>query len=215
MCLALTNVRPPHTPVGCRADAECLGSEACRNGVCVDVCRVDDPCVVSAECFGEDHEARCRCPQGMVGDPYTDRCRPKTCDNDDDCPMEHMCLDGQCKAACDQVTCGRNAQCKPQDHRPLCFCPIGTSGNPSVLCLPSEQPLVPSCSADVDCPGGQACVDQQCTGLCALVRCGQFAQCRVVESSRADTPYRTAVCECLPGYVGDANTQCRESKTHH
>lgn len=56
--------------VGCSSDNDCAFTETCRNTQCVNPCQVGSPCALSAECEAHSHKATCRCPIGLVGDPF-------------------------------------------------------------------------------------------------------------------------------------------------
>ena len=61
--------------IGCSSDDECASTQACRNRGCVNPCAYDDPCGTNAQCTVNDHNAVCKCPPGMTGDPYS-QCVP-------------------------------------------------------------------------------------------------------------------------------------------
>ena len=42
-------------PIGCTRDEECLNTETCASGTCINPCLVDDPCGANAECYPQDH----------------------------------------------------------------------------------------------------------------------------------------------------------------
>ena len=56
--------------IGCSSNDECASTQACRNRGCVNPCAYDDPCGSNAQCTVSDHNAVCKCPIGMTGDPY-------------------------------------------------------------------------------------------------------------------------------------------------
>ncbi|XP_026683576.1 tenascin-like [Diaphorina citri] len=90
-------------------------------------------CGVNAVCVVNNHEARCFCPPGSyVGDPNIE-CRQVPCVHNHDCSTSHACdlLSHTCIPACDSGACGTNAVCIPEDHRPVCHCPVGTHPSPS------------------------------------------------------------------------------------
>lgn len=59
------------------------------------------------------------------------------------------------------------------------------------------------------CPSKLACFDGVCKDPCLESKpCGRNAIC-LVENS---LPVRTMVCECLQGYVGNAEVECRLRK---
>lgn len=67
----------------------------------------------------------------------------------------------------------------------------------------------PQCSMDADCPSKLACFSGECKNPCYETKpCGSHATCSVVDS----LPLRTMVCQCEPGYIGDADVACRLGK---
>lgn len=66
------------------------------------------------------------------------------------------------------------------------------------------------CENDGECPSQLACINAQCKNPCAEGRpCGINAECRVLDT----LPVRTMICECLPGYRGNAAVECRLRKS--
>lgn len=202
----MTNKRLYSSVIGCENSKDCPASLACHNEQCVDPCSVNNPCASNAECFSQHHKAECRCPSGLEGDPYV-RCETRGCATDTDCPKDHACLNNQCTDVCAQNNCAPGAVCYPQDHRGLCRCPAGYVGDPTTKC---ERTQEPACTSDQQCEVGLACINNQCLNPCDSQVCGNNAECQVVES----LPFKSMTCRCLPGYLGDANIQCRQSKDH-
>src|SRR5699024_10509751 len=73
------------------------------------------------------------------------------------------------------------------------------------------QPVQHSCTDDSNCAEFQSCRRvptgmKNCTDVCSNIRCGLNAHCigRVHQ----------AVCECLPGFAGDATRQCQIPAQH-
>lgn len=63
---------------------------------------------------------------------------------------------------------------------------------------------------DADCASKLACFGGECKNPCFETKpCGKNAQCLVVDS----LPLRTMSCLCLPGFVGDADIECKLGKT--
>lgn len=70
------------------------------------------------------------------------------------------------------------------------------------------EPLAipPQCTMDSDCASKLACFDGNCRNPCYEIKpCGPNAECTVVDT----LPHRTMSCQCVPGYVGDADIQCK------
>lgn len=92
------------------------------------------------------------------------------------------------------------------NHRPQCSCPPGYTGNPLSSCKIESIEEKPECKMDADCPKKLACFNGICKNPCYETHpCGKNTECIVVDS----LPLRTMSCMCLPGYVGDADTECR------
>ena len=53
------------------------------------------------------------------------------CEADEECPLDKACHNTLCVNPCQ---CGINAECTVINHKPLCYCPPGYSGNPEVEC---------------------------------------------------------------------------------
>jgi hypothetical protein len=71
-----------------------------------------------------------------------------------------------------------------------------------------SAPIVeqPQCTADVDCASKLACFSGTCRNPCIETKpCAVNAACTVVDT----LPLRTMSCSCLPGFVGDADVECK------
>jgi len=91
-----------------------------------------NPCGPGAECLARGRQAECKCPAGFKGDPYA-FCKRGDCEYDHECSSSLACFDYNCRDPC-IGTCGRNANCEVQDHRPICSCPQGFTGDPLSGC---------------------------------------------------------------------------------
>merc|ERR1711973_258561 len=91
-----------------------------------------DPCGAGAECLRRGQQAQCQCPAGFKGDPYV-FCKRGDCEYDSDCASSLACFDFNCRDPC-IGTCGRNANCEVRNHRPICSCPQGFTGDPLAAC---------------------------------------------------------------------------------
>jgi len=56
------------------------------------------------------------------------------CQSNDECPIDNSCVNKLCRDACNPGVCGNNADCQTLEHRPICTCPPGTTGNPTIKC---------------------------------------------------------------------------------
>lgn len=66
--------------------------------------------------------------------------------------------------------------------------------------------IPPQCTMDSDCASKLACFNGDCRNPCSVIKpCGANAECTVVDT----LPHRTMSCQCIPGYVGDADIQCK------
>ena len=62
------------------------------------------------------------------------------------------------------------------------------------------------CYVDDDCAYSDVCNEGSCINACRLLRCGNNAKC--------ETGKHSARCICLPGYTGNAQTECSLCKLH-
>lgn len=62
---------------------------------------------------------------------------PEPCQSDNDCIENEACYMGLCQDPCEFASvCAPTAQCQTKLHRPICSCPKGHEGNPTVKCTP-------------------------------------------------------------------------------
>lgn len=125
------------------------------------------------------HVAICD-PCSSPNSQYDPKCRPE-CITDVDCPFDRACIRHNCVDPC-PGSCGHNALCLVQNHRPTCSCPNDLYGNPYEYCSTPNvivhQPV--SCDGSI---------------------CGSNAECRNNGQALA--------CTCLTGYYGDPLIGCR------
>lgn len=93
------------------------------------------PCGANAECRESNGAGSCTCLPEYYGDPYTG-CRPE-CVQNSDCDRSKACVNNKCKDPCPGV-CGINAECRVQNHAPICLCLIGYEGDPTRSCQLTE-----------------------------------------------------------------------------
>ncbi|CAH1404987.1 unnamed protein product [Nezara viridula] len=187
--------------IGCRTDSECPVTESCVNKQCMDPCRLAK-CGIGAYCEPEGGKGRCICPPGSLGNPFIS-CETPQCTQDVDCPSQLACRNLKCVDPCD---CAPGAICTVAGHQPTCRCPPGYSGNPHQSCTIAPIVDTTKCQMDADCASKLACFSGECKNPCTETNpCGTNAECRVVDT----LPLRTMSCHCLPGYIGDADVQCK------
>ncbi|ENN73328.1 hypothetical protein YQE_10090, partial [Dendroctonus ponderosae] len=192
--------------IGCRSDSDCAPIYACINRECVDPCSFTS-CGLNALCIADgNHKARCYCPEAFRGNPLVQCNRPE-CTRDEECAYNLACRNERCQDPCN---CGRNAVCNVFAHRAQCSCPPGYVGNPLEACAVQVYAEEPQCKIDSDCPSKLACFGGLCKNPCIETKpCGKNAECIVVDS----LPLRTMSCMCLPGYIGDADVDCKRAPT--
>ena len=125
---------------GCKSDNECPILEACYNRECLDPCQFEK-CGVNAECSVRNHRASCKCRQGYKGNPY-ELCRQYECLSDPECADYLACRNEKCVDPCED--CSINADCTARNHRAICECRVGYTGNPyGSVCSKSKSFLFP------------------------------------------------------------------------
>ncbi|KAL3272714.1 hypothetical protein HHI36_014176 [Cryptolaemus montrouzieri] len=92
-------------------------------------------CGAKAECKIEETEI-CKCLPGYHGNPYIG-CFKK-CATNLECTNEDLCSNGTCENAC-KNSCGINAICKADKHKPQCSCPAKYKGDPHKICFPNKE----------------------------------------------------------------------------
>lgn len=91
---------------------------------------VPSPCGPNSECRVIGEQAACSCLPNFIG--RVPNCRPE-CTSDSECSSNLACLNQKCKDPCPGA-CGTNALCTTVNHRAVCSCQIGYSGNPAIRC---------------------------------------------------------------------------------
>lgn len=125
----------------------------------------------------------------FYGDPYSTKgCRTE-CDSDDDCDNDKTCTNTRCIDPCPGA-CGINAYCQGLQHKPICSCPAGYTGDAYSRCK----------NIELDSPKEYVTTPRPASP-CSPSPCAYNAQCSV--------EYNVAKCTCLHGYEGDPYTECR------
>ena len=126
------------SPAGCKSDDECPQHLACIRRECQDPCRFER-CGQNAQCSVRNHRAKCDCLPGYRGNPY-EICRQYECLTDPECPTTKACRNEKCVDPCD---CAINAHCTPRNHRGICACDSGYTGDPyGIECTKSKTHFI-------------------------------------------------------------------------
>lgn len=101
----------------CQYNEDCPLDKLCDrlNRRCINPCN-EDSCGDNAECYAENHGARCKCPLGYQGNPQV------------------ACDGSSIENPCEPNPCGIDAMCEIDNGDPICFCPKGMTGNPFEHC---------------------------------------------------------------------------------
>lgn len=194
--------------MGCGSDSECSNSQVCHNRQCIDACRLNNPCSISAVCVSRNHRANCECPPGLEGDPFV-RCVSVECRTNNECPLNRVCLSKKCVDPCLYSNrCASNAICLAANHAAICQCPENLPrGDPLSYCEPLKIYVPPpQCTQDFECPKDLACINEKCLNPCKEIGpCDSSAECRVINS----VPVRTMMCVCPDNWAPNENGQCR------
>ena len=225
------------SPAGCKSDDECPQHLACIRRECQDPCRFER-CGQNAQCSVRNHRAKCDCLPGYRGNPY-EICRQYECLTDPECPTTKACRNEKCVDPCD---CAINAHCTPRNHRGICACDSGYTGDPyGIECTKSKThfihyyTLYPFCSTgfhnnniisvpepdlgcatDGECPSQQACIIKNGYGEC-VNPCLEFRPCarNAICDVKNELPLRVMTCTCEPGYTGKGDEFCDRIGKHH
>lgn len=76
------------------------------------------PCNYNGECRVKNGIAICIYPECVINS---------------DCPRDKACFSQKCRDPCIGV-CGINSICQTVNHKPICSCPVGFTGNARVQC---------------------------------------------------------------------------------
>ncbi|KAF4530013.1 hypothetical protein B566_EDAN009189 [Ephemera danica] len=141
-----------------------------------DVC-LPYPCGPNSKCEDRNGNPICSCLPGYLGAPPS--CHIQ-CVMNLDCGSKNHCVNRQCRDPCSD-SCGVGARCNGINHRAVCFCPPGETGDPFIQCSP-----IPSEATNVSHPISNS--------PCHPTPCGPNSNCEITEG--------TPICTCLPKYEG-------------
>lgn len=198
-------------------------------------------CGVNAQCTIVSGRPVCSCLPGYAGDPIS-VCKKTECTTHSDCPGHLTCQIDKCINPCTSV-CGQGADCTVRDHRPLCSCPAGHTGDPFTYCRPITDTELcnPSpCGANTNCkvvngvptctciPGYFGSPIQGCRHECeSNSDCGTHQACVDYKCQNPcqhqcgqnavceGAKNHAAVCKCPEGYFGNPYSGCRAECLSH
>lgn len=193
------------------------------------------PCGPHADCIANGEEFTCKCLPDMLNQPPN--CRPE-CTMDSHCSDDMSCVAYRCKSPCGYGVCGPYADCRAEDHKPVCKCLEGYSGDPFLGCTFNKT------ESDIDpcepnpCGKNAMCIEQNGVGLCyclpkyygnpdegCMPKCNEnsdcpsnlacmYNECRdpcpavCPDNSDCQVENQLAMCTCKEGYTGDAYRSC-------
>lgn len=96
------------------------------------------PCGPNSQCRETNGQAVCSCLPEYVGSPPA--CRPE-CVVSSECASNKACITQKCNDPCPGV-CGTNAECRVNNHSPICTCRNGFIGNPFTRCNPIPRKCI-------------------------------------------------------------------------
>lgn len=157
------------------------------------------PCGPNSICKNTNGQASCSCMPTYIGSPPN--CRPE-CVVNTDCPSDLACITEKCRDPC-QGSCGFNAECRVQNHMPICFCIDNYEGDPFTQCNPKIGKLLMMLSEIVETKMFFIFLVKPALpeDPCKLQPCGENARCD------------NGVCSCFPEYFGDPYIGCRPECT--
>lgn len=154
-----------------------------------------------------------------------------------DCPSNLACITEKCKDPC-PGSCGFNAECRVQNHIPICTCIQGYTGDPFTQCQPKIEPPTPveidpcnpsPCGPNAECRNGictchpeyhgdpyrgcrpECTMNTDCSPskACSNLKCIDPCPGTCGQGSKCDVVNHIPTCSCPPGYEGDPFVSCR------
>lgn len=185
----------------CVTNEDCESNSACLNKKCSNPCI--NACGLNSVCETVNHNPVCICPKGFYGSPFI-ACKRQSeeiphvkpeCILDSECSNDKACVANKCMNPCLQSNiCSQNAQCRVQNHRPLCVCNEGFAGNAHISCFRI------GCQSDSECPNNKACINEECINPCTYTKCGENTNC--------SPEYHKGRCYCKDEYFGNPLVKC-------
>lgn len=231
----------------CLDDAQCRENELCKHvgdvKKCVSACQ-NVICGPNAVCVTNNHIAKCQCPSGpFTGNPndLEKGCQSVPCIYNADCLSHELCnrITHTCINACQEESCGENAVCIAENHKPNCQCPNGYKADPlpdvnckkievcnpnpchpTAVCEPRYTSFVCRCSPgyveDLNgaCRKQDQCIngDEDCPldTACVNSRCVNPCEGACGINSLCKVVNRKAICMCPDGYESIKDNSCKK-----
>lgn len=102
--------------------------DECQENPCSSRCNI---CGANSQCRANNGIAICSCLPNFVGS--APNCRPE-CVVSTECERDKACVYQKCVNPCTAGVCGSNADCRVNNHSPICTCRNGFTGNPFTVC---------------------------------------------------------------------------------
>lgn len=208
--------------VRCRAHNDCDQTEKCLSNSlgqpdCVDACE-GVICGRNAECVSSKHSAQCKCKQGFKGNPNNEKtgCQKIECETNEQCSSDKLCDQNMCKIAClVHNPCGKNALCSAEEHRQVCYCQPGYTGDPSKGCNVIDFCADEPCGPKALCTNSRGSFKCQCPlnmvgdpyndGCKKAVECTEDSECP--SAARCDNKLNKCKSVCEASSCG-SNADC-------
>lgn len=95
------------------------------------------PCGLNSQCRIVNGHAVCSCLPDYIGSPPD--CRPE-CVISSECALNKACINRKCVDPCTNA-CGQNARCHVVNHKAVCSCSVGYTGDPFLRCVVQRKCL--------------------------------------------------------------------------
>lgn len=190
----------------CADDFQCPSGSKCSNGLCSSQCTNARECLTDQLCIQGICQPTCKSNSSCPENQY---CQNNVCIQDQKCRTNNDCADDEkclsnafgqknCVDACEEVHCGRNAECYSKNHTPSCYCKVGFKGDPTDDKLGCKQI---ECENNEQCSKDKLCDQYMCKIACLVHNpCGKNTLC--------SAEHHKQTCYCQPGYTGDPNVGC-------
>lgn len=89
------------------------------------------PCGLNSQCRIVNGHVVCSCLPNYIGS--SPNCRPE-CVVSSECALNKACINQKCVDPCTNA-CGQNTRCQVVNHRAVCSCLVGYTGDPFVRCV--------------------------------------------------------------------------------